>query len=246
MEIAYATDQGLRRRNNEDACAILREERLFLVADGVGGNNSGECASTTTVRTISDFAASHDLSGVTTLDQVRGYFQEALERANAAVRKKAAESEGNRGMATTLVAAYLSSGKLFAVNVGDSRVYVLRAGKLTQITEDHTYVNTLVKAGLITTEEAKTHVNKNMITRAVGAEALIRPDFYEYPLETGDIVILCSDGLYEEVTPEKIKEILSDGRPLSDAVQSLIASANDFGGYDNISVICVKISEEDR
>ena len=151
----------------------------------------------------------------------------------------------NRGMATTVVIAYIVRDRMYVMNVGDSRAYVFRKGKLTQITEDHTYVNSLVKAGIITKEEAVFHENKNMITRAVGADYRIEPDFFTTKLREDDIVLMCTDGLYGEVEQEELIEKLSAGKTMGDTCYDLIEAANTNGGNDNITLICLKITEDD-
>ena len=153
--------------------------------------------------------------------------------------------EQNRGMATTVVIAYVLGDILNIVNVGDSRAYVLRDGILTQITEDHTYVNTLLKAGLISPAEAENHENKNMITRAVGADHTIEADYFNVPIQKGDIILICTDGLYGEVEDSELIRTLEEDRTMTDICSDLVEAANSNGGNDNITMVVLKITEED-
>ncbi len=144
-------------------------------------------------------------------------------------------------MATTLVLAYINRRRAYVVNIGDSRAYLMRDNQLTQITEDHTYVNTLLKTGAITEEDAKSHEKKHIITRALGGDSAVEPDIFEVKLIKDDILLLCTDGLHGEVADDNICEILSSGNPMSEICNMLITKANRSGGNDNITVVCVKI-----
>ena len=175
----------------------------------------------------------------------RSYFVERIKSANSTVLENSRKFEQNRGMATTLVVTYIHGGKAYICNVGDSRVYIFRHGKLTQITEDHTYVNSLVKAGVITHKEAETHGKKNMITRAVGADISIETDFFVTPIKNDDIIFMCTDGLYGELEESEIRREFEKGKSMGDTCCDLIEMANDNGGNDNITVICLKIAEGD-
>lgn len=245
MDLGFETDKGMLREKNEDAYRVLKQDKVFVIADGVGGNNSGEIASRMAVDGIVEFVQSHPLDGIRTNEEVRRYFGECLREVNKRVLERASENPEEQGMATTIVAVYFVGNKSFIMNVGDSRVYLFRNGQLTQITEDHTYVNTLVRAGVITEEEAKTHENKNMITRAVGAKPTIRADYFAGEVEAGDIVMMCTDGLYDEVEKENIVAKLNEGKPMRETCSDLVNMANQRGGCDNITLILMKITEED-
>jgi protein phosphatase len=146
-------------------------------------------------------------------------------------------------MATTLAFAYLRDGDLYVANVGDSRVYLIHNGMIQQITEDHTYVNDLVRMGAITREEAQHHARKNVITRAIGANANNEPDCFSVPVGRGDRILLCSDGLYDEIDDESILAAVSRFDDMVMCAEDLVAMANENGGNDNISVICVELME---
>ena len=245
MEVGFKTDKGLRRSNNEDACYVLKKDKVFIVADGVGGNNSGELASKTCVDEIAKYVEQHDLHQLQSEDEIQFYFGSCIKDVNFKILELSQRHEENRGMATTLVMAYLHGGQLYILNVGDSRAYILRDGLLTQITEDHTYVNSLVKAGLITEEEAEHHENRNMITRAVGADHRIEADFFVLPVVSGDRILICTDGLHGEVSLGDMTDIVSKKETMTDICEELVEAAKSKGGSDNITMVVVEVTEED-
>lgn len=245
MEVGFKTDKGLRRSNNEDACYVLKKDKVFIVADGVGGNNSGELASKTCVDEIAKYVEAHDLHQMQTEDEIQSYFGHCIRDVNFKILELSQRHEENWGMATTLVMAYLRDGQLYILNVGDSRAYILREGVLTQITEDHTYVNSLVKAGLITEEEAEHHENRNMITRAVGADHRIEADFFVLPVVVGDRILICTDGLHGEVGSSELTDIMSKEETMTDICEELVEIAKTKGGNDNITMVVVEVTEED-
>ncbi len=245
MEVGFKTDKGMRRSNNEDACFVMKRDRVFIVADGVGGNNSGEIASRTCVNEIARYVETHPLDRLSTAEEIEAYFDDCLKDVNFKVLEMSQRYEKNKGMATTVVAAHILGDQLYIVNVGDSRAYILRDGVLTQITEDHTYVNTLVKAGLITEEEAQYHEDKNMITRAVGADHTIEADYFQVPIMAEDIILICTDGLYGEVDEKELISRLSEKESMTHICNELVEAANRNGGSDNITMVVLKITEED-
>lgn len=245
MEVGFKTDTGLRRSNNEDACYVLRKDKVFIVADGVGGNNSGELASRTCVDEIAKYVEGHNLHQLDTEDEIQNYFGECIRDVNFKILELSQRHEENWGMATTVVMAYLRGNQLYILNVGDSRAYVLRDNCLTQITEDHTYVNSLVKAGLITEEEAEHHENRNMITRAVGADHKIDADFFVVPVVSGDRLLICTDGLHGEVGLNEMTDIMCKNETMTNICDELVELAKANGGSDNITIIVVEITEED-
>ncbi len=245
MEVGFKTDTGLRRNNNEDAYSVKIEDKVFIVADGVGGNNSGEVASRTAIDEILKYMDEHPLKEAETDDQIEEYFQECIKKVNLRVLELSRFSDENQGMATTLVLVYIDNGRAHIVNIGDSRAYILHNSRFVQITDDHTYVNSLVKAGLISYEEAEHHEQKNMITRAIGAAYDIEPDFFKVPIKEGDIILLCSDGLYSEVNSKAIAKELEKDKPVLEICETLVQKANEQGGHDNITLVVVKIMEED-
>ena len=140
---------------------------------------------------------------------------------------------------------YIKGGKAYIANVGDSRVYLYRNGELVQLTEDHTYVNTLLNAGIISQEQAAVDERKNVITKALGAEDTVEPDFFQLEIVKDDILILCTDGLYDEVDERSMKTILEKDISMSDVCAEMVDAANKNGGHDNITIISIKVTEED-
>jgi len=245
MEVGFKTDKGLRRSNNEDACYVMLKDRVFIVADGVGGNNSGEIASRTCVDEIANYVETHDLKQLERDEDIRDFFLDCIKDVNFKILELSQRHEENWGMATTVVVAHLRGNKMYFFNVGDSRAYILRGEELRQITEDHTYVNSLVKAGLITAEEAEYHENRNMITRAVGADYRVETDFFVEEIQVDDRILICSDGLYGEVGVERLIAELRTERAMTDICDQLVEAAKNNGGNDNITMIVVNVTEDD-
>lgn len=245
MHVGFKSDKGLRRTNNEDACFVMLPDKVYVVADGVGGSNAGEIASRTAVNKIANYITEHPIAEATNQYAIVNYLQSCLDEANSEIFRLSHTYEENSGMATTAVIVYAIDNKAYITNVGDSRAYLFRKGMLVQLTEDHTYVNTLVKAGILSKEQAEVDERKNMITKALGAEQTVEPDFFQVGIMKDDIFLICTDGLYDEVMHEEMIEILSKDQSMSDDCAELINRANINGGRDNITVICLKVTEED-
>ncbi len=185
------TDIGKMRRENEDDYLVLEDRNLFLVCDGVGGQKDGAKASHMAVEAIRRLTESIPPESAVDEAKLKTYFDTILTNINRFVYDAAKSHAGTDGMATTLVLAFFAWGNCYVVNLGDSRAYLVRDGRLIQITRDHTYVNQLLAAGTITEEEAKDHPNRNMITKALGAELTVDPDYFTFRTEPGDCIILC-------------------------------------------------------
>lgn len=241
VQIGFKCNKGVVRKNNEDACFVIPSHDVYIVADGVGGNNSGEVASRTAVSGIAEIINESGLCEYSTPEEIFGFLDDTIADVNSRIYHMGIENESNRGMATTLVMAYIRNEEGYIANIGDSRAYLFRQGDLNRITIDHTYVNELISKGVITEEEAEHHKQKNVITKALGAEQNVAPDFYKISLAKGDILMLCSDGLYGEVDNGKIVEILSKGISMNDACSELVDEAIKAGGRDNITVVCIKL-----
>ncbi len=245
MQVGFKSDKGLRRANNEDACFVMLPDKVYVVADGVGGSNAGEIASRTAVTEIANYITRHPIEEAANKYAIVNYFQKCLDEANQKIFSLAHTYEENSGMATTTVIVYAIDKKAYITNVGDSRAYIYRRGNLLQLTEDHTYVNTLVKAGILSKEQAEVDERKNVITKALGAEPTVEPDFFQVEVQKDDIFIICTDGLYDEVEKGEMIEVLNEEQSMSDVCTELINRANKNGGRDNITVICLKVTEED-
>lgn len=244
MNIGYLTDPGRRRTKNEDALRVLKEKNFFMLADGVGGNKSGEVASQAALDALQDYVQNNPLDKVSGRDAMFRYFEDAVNYVNEYIREMSQEKPEYNGMATTLVFAYVDGKILYIANVGDSRVYFIHNNVIHQITEDHTYVNDLLKMGAITKSEAAHHEKKNVITRAIGANAYNCPDCFNIFIEPDDKILICSDGLYDEVPEKDIMEVIQSGEDMQDCARKLVDMANEKGGSDNISVICIDMMED--
>ncbi len=234
--IAYAqTDIGRVRRINQDsifasAAPVGPFPNLFIVADGMGGHKAGDFASRFLVERLSGFIKDSTETDVVTV------LRKAIERVNYLLYQEAMQNPDRSGMGSTLVAATVSGGMMYVVNVGDSRLYLFR-DELKQITRDHSLVEAMVSLGKMERNSESYESQKNIITRAVGIESEVEPDFFEVPLRKRDSVLLCSDGLTNMMEDSAISRILRSGDSLEQKTKSLIAGANENGGRDNIAVI---------
>ncbi|KQR92333.1 MULTISPECIES: PP2C family protein-serine/threonine phosphatase [Microbacterium] len=231
---AAATDTGRRREVNQDA--VLARYPLFVVADGMGGHIGGEIASASTVTRLGDLV---DHGSVTP----KG-IEKALGRA---VKDIASHPETtDEGTGTTVTGVYLDTAvrdpHWVTLNIGDSRVYLLRAGTLVQITTDHSVVQELVAAGRLSPEEAEQHPYGNVITRAVGPTDSVRPDYVRLDIVDGDRFVVCSDGLTKELTDFGIQHFLREHADPADAVSAMLEAALENGGRDNVTIIVVDVS----
>ncbi len=241
VQLGFKTDPGKIRSVNEDALFVMPKQNVYIVADGVGGHNAGEMASRTAVSEIAEFIEKTPIDKSWDTSMLKQYFETCFSQVNADVYEASRNQAAYRGMATTAVLLYVSGKHAFIVNVGDSRAYLVRDGVIRQVTEDHTIVSQMLREGSITKQEALSHPMNNMITRALGGEAAVRPDFYDLDLKRKDIILLCTDGLYSEVQDEQIMDILSSDRSMHDACSELIKLANSNEGKDNITAVCVRI-----
>jgi serine/threonine protein phosphatase PrpC len=241
IQIGFKTDQGRIRSINEDALFVMHKENIYLIADGVGGHNAGEMASRTAVQEIVDFIAQNPLNKTWEDDTIKAYYSTCFKKANDSVNQLSQLYPDCKGMATTALLLYVSDNRGVLVNVGDSRAYLVRGHSITQLTEDHTIVNQMLKEGTITKQEADGHPMNNMITRALGGEESLKPDFFQLELFKKDILLLCTDGLYSEVTETEILEVLISSNTMQTASNRLVECANNNQGKDNITVICVRL-----
>lgn len=245
LEIATATHAGMVRSHNEDSIAADAEIGLAVLADGMGGYNAGEVASGIAVeliRTEMKKALAGKKPGELNGQSAERLIVEQASRANAAIYQAAQSQPQYSGMGTTLVVALWHDNQVSVGHVGDSRLYRLRQGVLEQITRDHSLLQEQIDSGMITKEQARYSQNKNLVTRAVGIDPEVETEIHTYPVQPGDVYLMCSDGLSDMVTDEDIQltlAALAANLPL--AAQQLVQQANDNGGRDNISVILVRI-----
>jgi len=231
------TDVGMVRQQDEDA--YLAEENLYIVADGMGGHNAGEVASALAVATVKAGAK----SGIHNTEQ----FRELVQQANTAIYTASLDDSTQSGMGTTLTAMAVVPGeepRILVANVGDSRTYLFRSGVLSRLSVDHSYVQELVNEGILTPEEARVHPRRNIVTRAMGIERSVMVDVFSHTVRTGDRVVLCSDGLVDEVADADISLVLSQHSDAQETAEALVMVANANGGRDNTTVVVVDILDD--
>lgn len=232
---AYAkTDVGCVRSMNQDVFFYSTEPvgpfpNLFIVADGMGGHQAGDYASRYTIQSFIEYILQAPQESLITL------IDKGITDANAKVMEKSISEEALAGMGTTIVVGFVENQQLYVANVGDSRLYLI-SDEITQVTEDHSFVAAMVRAGELSPEEARKHPDKNVITRAIGVAWDVKADFFEVDLQKGDRILLCTDGLSNMVSDDRIFEILSQCE-MEDSAELLIEEAKKNGGTDNVTAI---------
>ena len=241
MRACGKTDVGLRRHENQDTFAVEQGKKLLIavVCDGMGGAEGGQIASSVAVETFMKEMRALIRADMTA-EQLRELASFCVAKANTAVYQRALQDPAYQGMGTTLVSAVAEEKYAIVCNIGDSRAYLIRGGEITRITHDHSVVQTLVENGNITAEEARTHPNRNLITRALGVSANIVPEYNRCEIEEGDILLLCTDGLTNMVADDDIAQVLREV-PFFDATSILVDRALQAGGQDNITVLLMGV-----
>ena len=237
---AAVTDRGRKRPSNEDAFGFSVEHGVYVVCDGMGGAAAGEIASSLAVDEVLRL---FDLRAQGADTSLQTAVEEAVSAANHAIYSRAQRNAQLNGMGTTLVALATDEQRVLVANVGDSRCYRLREGELEQLTLDHSLVEEQVRLGRMTRSEATRSPLRNVITRALGTQNHVTPDFFEIETQPGDLFLLCSDGLTRELSNDKIATLLRDEMPLDEICLSLTKAANKAGGHDNITCVLVKAEE---
>ena len=246
------TDVGVKRTNNEDNHLINDELNLFVVCDGMGGHAGGEFASAIAVNTVEEVLTTIEIQpnagdfsvddGANPVEVVREKLRYAVRLAGKRIYQRAQEDLEYKGMGTTCLSLVVDNGNAFLAHVGDSRAYLIRGGKIEQVTEDHSLVNERLRAGLITEEEAKNHKLKNIITRSLGFMEDVEIDLSVRAVRRGDLFLLCSDGLSNFIETEELGQMVLDHSP-QDAARLMIDTACERGGDDNITVIVARVDE---
>jgi len=243
------TDVGMKRTNNEDNYLVNDELNLFVCCDGMGGHVGGEYASAIAVNTVEEVLASIESDPDALSPEADGPVERTREKLRYAIRlagkrifEKASAEPEYKGMGTTALALLLDQGNFYIAHVGDSRGYLLREGRIEQLTEDHSLVYQKVKEGVLTPEEAKTHKLRNIITRSLGYMEEVEVDIQVRAIRRGDKFLLCSDGLSNHVSTAEMGELLHRNSPQQTARQ-LVQLACDRGGDDNITVVAVRVDE---
>ncbi len=262
LRVAGRSHPGLRRPNNEDRFAILSQRvsnrdstpsLLAVVADGIGGHQAGEVAAEIAIKTITEVVSASQAENPPEI------LAQAFIQANRRINEAAASRAGQHGMGTTCVAAWVLGRRLYAASLGDSRLYLLRNGQLRQLTTDHTWVQEAVEAGVLTSEQARSHPNARIVRRYLGSPKTERPDLrirllagesdsqaearQGMRLHAGDRLLLCTDGLSDLVDDAEIARILQQSASLERVLEDLIQRANDQGGRDNITAVALEVPQ---
>lgn len=241
MKVCGKTDVGLRRHENQDAFAVEQGEKLLIavVCDGMGGAEGGQIASSLAVETFMK-----EIRALLRADMTAGQLRElasfCVAKANTAVYQRALQDPAYQGMGTTLVSAVAGERDAVICNIGDSRAYLIHNGEMTRITHDHSVVQTLVENGDITAEEARTHPNRNLITRALGPDETTLCDAFDVSFAHGDKILLCTDGLVVTATDEEICRIVCADKRAEEKLDDLIALAKAQGAPDNVTAVLVE------
>ena len=252
LEMAKATHTGMVRSHNEDSITTDAEIGLAVLADGMGGYNAGEVASGIATALISSETreamirqSPHQVDSNTGAPLATTLLRDIIAKANTSIFQSANSQPQYAGMGTTLVVALFCNNQLTVAHIGDSRCYRQRAGKLEQVTRDHSLLQEQIDSGLLTKEAARRSQNKNLVTRALGIEPAVEAEIHTYPAQEGDIYLICSDGLNDMVEDENIEMTLAAfGANLQLAAEQLVQMANDNGGRDNVSVVLIKVKKD--
>lgn len=232
------SSQGVKRENNEDSFYYDEAQQLFMVADGMGGATGGEVASKVVVDMVKNAFIQREY------DNIKAFLINIIAEANTRVLAIAEEHQKISGMATTLTLAKLHKGEIVVANVGDSRTYLIRDGEISRLTFDHSAAEELFRDGIITAAEAKVHPNKNVLTRAVGGDIIIDVDIRQLAYQSGDTLLLCSDGLTKVFDDDEILDIMLGKKSWEFIGNELLTEAISRGSNDDISIIIAHISGE--
>jgi len=244
MEISILTDVGQRRTNNQDYANQYKNKAgklMVFLADGMGGHRAGNIASE---MAVTDLGAAWVATEISTINEVREWFAEYLEKENQQIHR-IGQDEEHKGMGTTLEAVAVIDDQVLFAHVGDSRIGLVRNGEYHQLTSDHSLVNALLKAGQITEEEAAHHPQRNIITQSIGQKDELQPDFGMVTVEAGDFIVINSDGLTNMISGDEIRDIVVSDLSVEEKAKTLIRFANNAGGLDNITVVLIRFAEED-
>ena len=251
MKIRYAakTDVGMKRTHNEDYFSLIEDEQLFIVADGMGGHASGEVASKMAAETIGEFyartRADEEVTWPYKMDRSLSYIENrlvcAIKLANLRIFETSCRDIRYKGMGTTIVSTLVAGDKAYIGHVGDSRVYRVRDGGIQQMTRDHSLLEDYKEAKPdMTEEEERNFPHKNVITRALGMRETVQVDIRAHQIKSGDVFLLCSDGLSGMVPDEGINQIAANAKSLERAVAELVDAANRAGGTDNVTTLMLQ------
>ncbi|MFC1712309.1 Stp1/IreP family PP2C-type Ser/Thr phosphatase [Candidatus Poribacteria bacterium] len=238
-----ATDVGLQRDSNQDNLLLLPAMGLYIVADGMGGHNAGEVASLNAIKSMGKYFTSKHASEMKKGSKIKEKLEYAVLMAHDRIVEMSEAKAEYAGMGSTVAISFVHENILHTCHVGDSRVYVINPSGITQITRDHSTVAEFVRQGEMTREEARYSSVKNEVTQALGVSLSAGPEYNRtYELNEGDVVLLCSDGLWDMLSDDEIRTIVVEADTMKDACNELIQQANAAGGEDNITAILVQIN----
>lgn len=252
LEIASATDPGMVRSHNEDSVAADAANGVVVLADGMGGYNAGEVASgmattviVTEMQQVMTKVQPYEIDEKNGQQVAARMVRDQVLKANTSIYQAAQSQPQYAGMGTTLVVCLFFDNRVLVAHLGDSRLYLMRDGRFSQVTRDHSLLQEQIDSGLITPEQAKHAQHKNLVTKALGIDPSVEPEIHEYPAKPGDVYLLCSDGLCDMVEDDDIAlAVQTFGNNLKMAASHLVQMANDNGGRDNVSVILVRVLRE--
>lgn len=245
VKAVFMTDKGKVRQNNEDYGGFFTNKQgqyLAIVADGMGGHLAGDVASKMAVDLLHELW--ENCTGIENAEHAEKWLQSNITHVNKVLYDHAQSHKECEGMGTTIEAVIVTNRFATVAHVGDSRAYLLNHSGFTQLTEDHTFVNELVRTGQISKEDAENHPRKNVILRALGTEEDLKIDLKTIMFEQGDLLLLCSDGLSNKISTEKMLEILQNNETLDQKAKLFIQTANENGGEDNITLIILKFDQD--
>lgn len=233
------SDIGLVRKNNEDAWKVLQDEHLYLLADGMGGHQAGEIASTSCINFLSTIFLEKYNPNLS-LEETKTFLFQLIQEVNSLIHQQANENNQFKGMGTTLCCILIHTDGLIYAHVGDSRIYRYRDHHLDQLTNDDSLLRELIDLGQISEQQAEDFHYKNIITKAIGTEANVKPTVKHLPIQEGDIYLMCTDGLSDLLSPSEIANILSTHSP-ENVIPHLVEQAKLKGGFDNITLVLLKV-----
>lgn len=245
MKVAASgvSDVGLFRKNNEDAWAELHKERIYLLADGMGGHQAGEVASKCALRSLIRLAVKQFKVENLSIEDAVDVLKEDISKVNAHVYKLGRKHAHLKGMGTTLCLLHVHKEGVIFAHVGDSRIYRLSEGRLQLLTQDHSLIRELIDMGQMSEEGHPSFYYKNIITRAIGTEPKVEPSFGKEAIKTADKYLMCSDGLSDCLSLKEIEEILLKNESLAESCLELVSLSKKRGGHDNITILIVEIDE---
>jgi len=235
MRVVGITDIGLHRKRNEDQFFIDEDRRIFVVCDGMGGHKGGDVASRLAVETIQENLV------FSVADQIIPSLQSVAKLANQIIWEKGQSDEALYEMGTTLTVAVIHDGSIVVAHVGDSSLYLFKEDQLIKVTQDHTLAQQMFSDGVLKSEDMRSNVYNHVLTRAVGVESQVELDIYQEEIQTGDWVLMCTDGLTDLLEDDAIRELIKAANDPQKAAQELLNLALSKGGYDNITIVLLRV-----